>query len=145
MHAKSLSRVQLIATPRTVACWAPLSMGFSRQEDCSGLTFPPPGDLPHPRIEFTSLIRSLALAGGFFTASATWEVPFNEYMNEILEKTSLYNLSLRRKTFISGFYTLFFFLIACLSIWLCWVLAEALGMFSCDVQILSCGMWDLDP
>ena len=30
---------------------APLSMGFSRQEHWSGLPFPPPGDLPDPRIE----------------------------------------------------------------------------------------------
>ena len=87
MHAKSLSRVQLIVTPRTVACRAPPSMGFSRQEDWRGSPFPPPGDLPHPGIEFTSLIRSLALAGGFFTATATWEAPFNEYMNEIREKS----------------------------------------------------------
>ena len=33
-------------TPWTVACQAPLSMGFSRQEYWSGLPFPPPGDLP---------------------------------------------------------------------------------------------------
>ena len=36
------------ATPWTVARQAPLSMGFSRQEDWSGLPFPPPGDLPDP-------------------------------------------------------------------------------------------------
>ena len=34
-------------TPRTVACQALLSRGFSRQEYCSGLPFPPPRDLPH--------------------------------------------------------------------------------------------------
>ena len=33
-----------------VACQAPLSMEFSRQEYWSGLTFPSPGDLPHPGI-----------------------------------------------------------------------------------------------
>ena len=33
-------------TPLTVACQAPLSMGFSRQEYWSGLPFPSPGDLP---------------------------------------------------------------------------------------------------
>ena len=38
----------------TVACQAPLSMGFSRQEYCSGLPRPPPGDLPSPGIESTS-------------------------------------------------------------------------------------------
>ena len=37
--------------PWTVACWAPLSMGFSRQEYWSGLPFPPPGDLPDPGIK----------------------------------------------------------------------------------------------
>ena len=51
---------------------APLSMGFSRRESWSGLPFPPPGDLPNPGIEPLSLM-SLALAGGFFTASTTWE------------------------------------------------------------------------
>ena len=40
---KSLSRVQLFATPWTVACQAPLSMGFSRQEYWSGSPFPSPG------------------------------------------------------------------------------------------------------
>jgi len=35
----------------TVALQAPLFMGFSRQEYWSGLTFPPPGDLPNPGIE----------------------------------------------------------------------------------------------
>ena len=43
---------------------APLSMGFSRQEYCSGLPCPPPGDLPNPVIEPESPV----LAGGFFTA-----------------------------------------------------------------------------
>ena len=39
------------ATPWTVACQAPLSMGFSRQEYWSGLPFPSPGDLPNPGIK----------------------------------------------------------------------------------------------
>ena len=38
-------------TPWTVACQAPLSMRFSRQEYWSGLPFPPAGDLPNPGIE----------------------------------------------------------------------------------------------
>ena len=49
-----LSHVQLFATPWTVARQAPLSMGFSRQEYCSGLPYPPPGDLPNPGIESRS-------------------------------------------------------------------------------------------
>ena len=48
---KSFSHVRLFATPWTVACQAPLSMGFSRQKYWSGLPFLSPGDLPHPGIE----------------------------------------------------------------------------------------------
>ena len=48
MGTQSLSRVQLFASPWTVARQAPLSMGFSRQEYESGLPFPPPGDLHNP-------------------------------------------------------------------------------------------------
>ena len=43
-----ISRVRLFATPWTVACQAPLSMRFSRQEYWSRLPFPPPGCLPNP-------------------------------------------------------------------------------------------------
>ena len=50
-EVKSLSCVRLFVTPWTVACQAPLSMGFSRQEYWSGLPFPSPGDLPSPGIE----------------------------------------------------------------------------------------------
>ena len=46
-----------------VACQAPLSMGFSRQECWSGLPFPSPGDLPDPGIES----RSAALQADSFT------------------------------------------------------------------------------
>ena len=48
---KSVSHVLLFATPWTVAYQAPPSMGFSRQEYCSGLLFLSPGDLPDPRIQ----------------------------------------------------------------------------------------------
>ena len=48
---KSLSCVQLFATPWTVAYQAPQSMGFSRQEYWSGLPFPSPGNLPNLRIK----------------------------------------------------------------------------------------------
>ena len=41
-------------TSWTVAHQAPLSIEFSRQEFWSGLPFPPPGDLPDPRIELMS-------------------------------------------------------------------------------------------
>ena len=53
------------ATPRTVVCQAPLSMGFSKQEYWSELPFSPPGDLTDPGIEPASLMFP-ALAGGLF-------------------------------------------------------------------------------
>ena len=55
MKVKSLSCVQLFAIPWTVAHQTPLSMGFSRQEYCSGLPCPSPGDLPDPGMEPASL------------------------------------------------------------------------------------------
>ena len=48
------SRVQLFMTPWAVACQAALCMGFLRQEYWSGLSCPPPRDLPDPRIELAS-------------------------------------------------------------------------------------------
>ena len=48
------SHVRLLATMWTVACQAPLSMGFSRKEYWSGLSCPPPGDLPHSGTERAS-------------------------------------------------------------------------------------------
>ena len=72
----SFSHVQLFESPWTVAHQASLSMGCSRQEYWSGLPCPPPGELPNPRIKPSSLTLP-ALAGGFFTTSATWEAsPF---------------------------------------------------------------------
>ena len=63
MRAQSLSRVQLFATPWTVACQAPLFVEFSKQEYWSGLPLHSPGDLPGPGIKPASPV----LAGGFFT------------------------------------------------------------------------------
>ena len=57
------SRVQVFVTPWTVAHQAPLSIGLSWQQYWSRLPFPPPGDLPDPRIE----PMFPELAGGFFT------------------------------------------------------------------------------
>ena len=58
-------------------------MKFSRQEYWHALPCSPPGDLPNPGIEPTSLI-SPALAGGFFTTSVIWEAL-------IADITSYYN------------------------------------------------------
>ena len=52
------------ATPWAVALWAPLSVGFPRQEYWSGLPLPTPGNRPVPGIESSFP----TLAGRFFTA-----------------------------------------------------------------------------
>ena len=66
---------------------APLSMGFPRQKDWSGLPFPPPGDLPAAGIQSTSP----ALAGKFLTT----ESPGKQYFlkKSTLETTSAYPLT----------------------------------------------------
>ena len=58
VKVKLLSRVQLFATPWTVAYQAPLSMGFSRQEYRSGLPFPSPRWQSKAKISFQLLINS---------------------------------------------------------------------------------------
>ena len=63
--------VGLSATLWTVACQSPLFVWFSRQEHWSGLSCPPAGDLPDLEIKPMS-VMSPALAGWFFTTSATW-------------------------------------------------------------------------
>ena len=69
MRAKSLQSYPTVGDPVDCRPQAPLSMGFSRQEYWSGLPCPLPGDLPDPGIE-PAFLKSPALAGGFFTASA---------------------------------------------------------------------------
>ena len=59
--------------PWTVACQAPLSMGFPRQEYWSGLPFPPPGDLSDPGIK----PLSPALVGGRFTTEPPGKLNIN--------------------------------------------------------------------
>ena len=89
-----LSCVWLFATSWTASCQAPLSMGFSRQNYWSRLPFLPPGDLPDPEMEPTSL-ASPALAGGFFfffffffTTGATWEA---------LQRTAYYESRIQKR------------------------------------------------
>ena len=60
-----------LVTPWTVPYQAHLSMGFSRQEYWSGLSFPSPGDLPDPGTE----PGSPAPQADFFTDWATRETP----------------------------------------------------------------------
>ena len=64
--------VQLVGTLWTIACQAPLFMGFSNQQHWNRLPFPSPGYLPKSGIKLASFV-SPALAGRFFTTSATWE------------------------------------------------------------------------
>ena len=64
---KLLSRVQLFATPWTVACQAPLSMEFSRVLEWLAIPFSRGSS--HPR----DWIQVSCIAGGFFTMWATKE------------------------------------------------------------------------
>ena len=64
-------------------------MGFPRQKYWRGLPCPPPGDLSDPKIEPLSL-TSPALAGGFFTTSATWGVQISLRLLKSLGLPSLH-------------------------------------------------------
>ena len=62
------SHVQLLATLGTVACQAPLSLGFSRPEYWSGLPRPPPGDLPDQGLNPISYVSCI----GRHSAAQIW-------------------------------------------------------------------------
>ena len=83
MHTCMLSCVRLFVTPWTVACRAPLSIGFSRQEYWSGLPFPSSGHLPNQG----NKPRSSALQTFSFTSA------FSIYQALLLLLLSLYILS----------------------------------------------------
>ena len=79
----------------------PLSMRFSKQEYWIGLLCPPPGDLFDPGIKLASLMFP-ALAGGFFTTSATWKAP-SLIIRQIQIKTTMqYHFTLTRMTIIKN-------------------------------------------
>ena len=87
MCAKLLHSCQTLG-PWTVACQAPLFMGFARQEHCSQLPFPSPGNLPDVKTKPASL-TSPVLAGGFsfFTPRTNWEVfiyVVNQYLFQLI-------------------------------------------------------------
>ena len=69
----------------TVACQAPLSMGFSKQKHWSGLPCPPPGDLPNLGVKCMSL-KCPALAGMFFTINDTREAHLKSMANLKIER-----------------------------------------------------------
>ena len=88
----SLQPHELAPPPARLLCpW-----GFSRQKYGSGLPCPPPGDIPDPGIEPTSLM-SPALAGGFFTTSTTWEAPSVPDIQPNLETYNLEYMAILRK------------------------------------------------
>ena len=61
----AFSPVQLFVTLWTVACQAPLSMGFLSQEYWCGFPCPPPGDLPNPGIKPVLLMQAVFEQLGF--------------------------------------------------------------------------------
>ena len=63
-------------TPRTVALPGSSGRGILQARVLERLLFPTSGDLLIPGIK-AALLATLALAGGFFTNCATWEVPAN--------------------------------------------------------------------
>ena len=72
-----VAQLFLFAAQWTVAHQAPLPMEFSKQEYWSGLPFSSPGIFPtqgsNPHLLCPVSLASPALAGGFFTTSATWK------------------------------------------------------------------------
>ena len=90
------SCVWLFATLWTVACQAPLSTGFSRQEYWSGLPWPPPGDLPDPRIKSgllcllycRQILYLLERETAAHSSTLAWKIPWMEKPDRLLSMGS---------------------------------------------------------
>ena len=91
------SHVRFFETQWTVACQAPLSIGFSRQEYWNGLPCPPPEDLPDPGIKPSSLM-SPALEVRFFTNNATWGSVVKNLPANVGDTGSIRKIPWRRKS-----------------------------------------------
>ena len=115
-----LSHVQLIATPWTVVCQAPLSMEFSRQEYWSGWPFPSPGDLPNPGIEPRSLHCRQILCHVFmvsfqllFLQIFSWILSLSLPSGTPIMWMQVHLMLSQRSLRLSSFFFSFFFYIVC--------------------------------
>ena len=72
MHAKSLQSCLTLCNPMDCNPPGPSVHGILQARIPEWVAMPSSGDLPDPGIDRTSLL-SPALAGRFFTTSATWE------------------------------------------------------------------------
>ena len=77
--------------PWTVSRQVPLSMGFPKQENQSGLPFPSLGDLPDPEIEPTSLVSPNCKQ--ILYHCTTWEASIGSVGKANLQGYSLFNNS----------------------------------------------------
>ena len=100
-----LCGVRLSMTPWTIACQAPLSMGFFRQECWNRLPFPTPGNLPDPEIKPVSPV-SPALAGRFCTTAPPGRplVIITNARKECVDFTAREMTKCYRKAFTRAFY-----------------------------------------
>ena len=130
-----------------------MSTGFPRQEYCSGLPFPSPGDIPEPGIELE--FPALAVGSLWLSHHDAYLVPLPIFKSNylvflfvielyefILAINHLSNIQFAN---IFSHSVRFLFIVLTVSflkifiylfIWLCWVLVVACGIFSCV-------MWDL--
>ena len=86
-----------------IAYQAPLSMGFSRQEYWSGLSFPSPGGLPDPEMKPVSLASP---AGGFFTIEQPGKLCTFSFRNNIQQYINPFSSVFNFLVFFSVEYTI---------------------------------------
>ena len=101
-----LSLSQLCPTLWTVACQAPLSMEFSRQEYWSRLSFPTPGDLPNPGME-THISCASCIGRWILYHWVTWEAPLH-FLKTKRDKKGSRGQQSQHKKWISNSLSFFF-------------------------------------
>ena len=112
-----LSCVRFFVIPQTVTHKAPLSIGLSKQGSWSGLPFPPPEDLPNPKIEPLSPVAPVLASWLFIT-----EPPKKPIHTHIRTHTHRGNIALNLISVLRSCHEIFnlhsfsyFFFLFCLS------------------------------
>ena len=141
VHAKSLQSCPTLCDPMDCSPPGSSLCGILQARILEWVTMLPPGDLPNPGIELVSLMSS-ALAGGFFTTRANWEVPCSRYQYFISVHCEIifYYMGISFCLFIHQLMDI----LSCIKLFLLWLKLQTVTSYL-SIILLSCCRAQVPP